>query len=81
MSKIVQSEQVSAICSLVASMQRSSGIWRLQEVIVMRSLCDYSFFPLYMVFVLFLGHGPRATYVVLEVSLNADGKRWVLGTI
>ncbi|XP_058226556.1 uncharacterized protein LOC131335283 isoform X1 [Rhododendron vialii] len=33
MSEIVQSEQVSAICSLVASIQRSSGIWRLQEVL------------------------------------------------
>ncbi|THF97522.1 hypothetical protein TEA_007743 [Camellia sinensis var. sinensis] len=32
-SKVVQSEHVSAICSLVASIQRSTGLWRLQEVL------------------------------------------------
>ncbi|CAL5361702.1 unnamed protein product [Camellia sinensis] len=30
-SKVVQSEHVSSICSLVASIQRSTGLWRLQE--------------------------------------------------
>ncbi|KAH7866614.1 hypothetical protein Vadar_022738 [Vaccinium darrowii] len=33
MSQIVKSEHVSAICSLVASIQRSLGIWRLKEVL------------------------------------------------
>ncbi|KAL7179760.1 hypothetical protein ACSBR1_043042 [Camellia fascicularis] len=32
-SKVVQSEHVSAICLLVASIQRSTGLWRLQEVL------------------------------------------------
>ncbi|KAF5932646.1 hypothetical protein HYC85_028817 [Camellia sinensis] len=32
-SKEVQSEHVSAICLLVASIQRSTGLWRLQEVL------------------------------------------------
>ncbi|CAL5444298.1 unnamed protein product [Camellia sinensis] len=32
-SKVVQSEHVSAICSLVASIQRSTGLWQLQEVL------------------------------------------------
>ncbi|GFZ17280.1 clp ATPase [Actinidia rufa] len=33
MSKVLQSEHVSSICSLVASIQRSPGLWRLQEVL------------------------------------------------
>ncbi|CAL5444302.1 unnamed protein product [Camellia sinensis] len=32
-SKVVQFEHVSAICLLVASIQRSTGLWRLQEVL------------------------------------------------
>jgi hypothetical protein len=32
MSKMMQSEQIAAFCSLVALMQRHYGLWRLQEV-------------------------------------------------
>lgn len=32
MSKMMQSEQIVAFCSLIASVQRCYGIWRLQEV-------------------------------------------------
>ncbi|KAL7179783.1 hypothetical protein ACSBR1_043064 [Camellia fascicularis] len=32
-SKVVQSEHVSAICLLAASIQRSTSLWRLQEVL------------------------------------------------
>ncbi|XAR50421.1 Phosphodiesterase I [Bertholletia excelsa] len=32
-SKVIQSEHISALCSLLASLQRSVGLWRLQEVL------------------------------------------------
>jgi len=32
MSKMMQSEQIAAFCSLIASIQRHYGLWRLQEV-------------------------------------------------
>lgn len=34
MSGVTQPLLVSAICSLIASIQRSSGLWRLQEVLL-----------------------------------------------
>ncbi|XP_027341229.1 uncharacterized protein LOC113854452 isoform X2 [Abrus precatorius] len=33
MSKMMQSEQIVALCSLIASIQRCYGLWRLQEVL------------------------------------------------
>lgn len=33
MSKMMQSEQIAAFCSLIASIQRHYGLWRLQEVL------------------------------------------------
>lgn len=35
-SRMMQPEHVIALCSLVASVQRCSGLWRLQEVMVMK---------------------------------------------
>lgn len=32
MSKMMQSEQIAAFCSLIASIQRHYGLWRLREV-------------------------------------------------
>ncbi|CAL5444299.1 unnamed protein product [Camellia sinensis] len=39
--KVVQSEHVSAICSLVASIQRSAGLWQLQEVLSCYKWLEY----------------------------------------
>lgn len=43
-SEIIRGEHVSAICTLIASLQRCWGIWRLQEVIFLKQL-DIFFKP------------------------------------
>jgi hypothetical protein len=35
-SKMMQPKHVVALCSLIASVQSNSGLWRLQEVMVMK---------------------------------------------